>query len=75
MEPFTENEQRFVLAEIIKTSQIDVRSLVGFIKSQNVDADWRNMQIPHGQPSESRCGTARIADNFQAEPSTSASQL
>ncbi|KAG9253872.1 uncharacterized protein F5Z01DRAFT_132953 [Emericellopsis atlantica] len=49
MEPFTEKEQRFVLAEIIKTSQINVHSLVDFIKSQNVDADWRNMQIPHGR--------------------------
>ena len=53
MEPFTEKEQRFVLAEIIKTSQVNVHSLVDFIKSQNVDADWRNMQIPHGQPSAS----------------------
>jgi hypothetical protein len=40
--------QRFVLAEIIKSSTIDVDSLVAFIAVNRVSPDWMSMQLPRG---------------------------
>ena len=42
--------QRFVLAEMIKVSQIDVHALVELVRSYEVDPDWMSMQLPNGKP-------------------------
>lgn len=41
--------QRFVLAEIIKLSQLDVGVIVDFIKSHGIQPDWLHMQLPGGR--------------------------
>ncbi|KAK4165378.1 hypothetical protein QBC43DRAFT_208858, partial [Cladorrhinum sp. PSN259] len=41
--------QRFVLAEMIKASQMDVGVLVEFIESQKIQPDWLSMQLPGGR--------------------------
>ena len=43
--------QRFVLAEMIKASHMDVRTLVNFIKSHDIRPDWFAMQLPGGKTS------------------------
>lgn len=40
--------QRFVLAEMIKVSHIDVGTLVEFAKHHNLDPNWMQMQLPSG---------------------------
>jgi len=47
--PFTEVEKRFVLAEMIKASDLDVGLLVNFVKQHDVQADWMLMQLPSGR--------------------------
>lgn len=42
--------QRFVLAEMVKVSQMDVGVLVDFIKSHEVQPNWLLMQLPGGTP-------------------------
>ncbi|KAL2680916.1 hypothetical protein Neosp_008519 [[Neocosmospora] mangrovei] len=49
MEPFTEEEKRLLLAEIIKNSQLDVKILGRFIKSNRIDPNWMRMQLPAGR--------------------------
>ncbi|OHF00165.1 hypothetical protein CORC01_04573 [Colletotrichum orchidophilum] len=46
---FTEEEKRFILAESIKNSSLDVSLLVGFLKTHNVEPDWLKMQLPSGR--------------------------
>lgn len=40
--------QRFVLAEMLKVSQMDVGVLVDFLKNCGVQPDWLSMQLPGG---------------------------
>src|SRR4051794_25674265 len=40
--------QRFLLAEIIKTSQMDIDSLSNFIRANGVEPNWMQMQLPLG---------------------------
>ncbi|KAM3505852.1 hypothetical protein MY10362_002694 [Beauveria mimosiformis] len=47
--PFTNKEHRFVLAEMIKTSSVDVYQLEGFVKAHGIVPDWLNMQLPRGR--------------------------
>ncbi|KAI6380415.1 hypothetical protein MCOR25_001610 [Pyricularia grisea] len=50
MDPtFTEVDQRFVLGEIIKASDLDVGTLVDFICKHNVQPNWVRMQLPCGR--------------------------
>ncbi|KAK5989186.1 hypothetical protein PT974_10686 [Cladobotryum mycophilum] len=49
MATLTMDEQRFVLAEIIKSSSVDVHKLACFIKSNSVIPDWYDMQLPSGR--------------------------
>lgn len=50
MDPtFTEFDQRFVLGEIIKASDLDVGTLVDFICKHNVQPNWVRMQLPCGR--------------------------
>ncbi|KAJ9154760.1 hypothetical protein NKR23_g2433 [Pleurostoma richardsiae] len=46
---FTDDEKRFLLAEMIKVSHIDIRALVEFIESFNAQPDWFSMQLPGGR--------------------------
>ncbi|KAK0711482.1 hypothetical protein B0H67DRAFT_291491 [Lasiosphaeris hirsuta] len=46
---FTDAEKRFVLAEMIKASHMDVTVLVNFIKLHDVEPDWMSMQLPGGR--------------------------
>ncbi|KAK4099048.1 hypothetical protein N658DRAFT_203606 [Parathielavia hyrcaniae] len=49
MESFNDAEKRFVLAEMIKLSQVDVGDLVDFVKSHGIEPDWLRMQLPSGR--------------------------
>ncbi|KAK2064508.1 hypothetical protein LY76DRAFT_612143 [Colletotrichum caudatum] len=49
---FTEEEKRFILAEAIKTSNLDVSLLSGFLKIHRVEPDWLKMQLPSGRTME-----------------------
>ncbi|KAL2257950.1 hypothetical protein VTK26DRAFT_8928 [Humicola hyalothermophila] len=46
---FTDVEKRFILAEMVKVSQLDVGVLVDFIKSHGVQPNWLDMQLPGGR--------------------------
>ncbi|KEY67227.1 hypothetical protein S7711_06696 [Stachybotrys chartarum IBT 7711] len=50
MDPsFTHAEKRFVLAEMIKASCVDIDNLALFIRSNEIKPDWMNMQLPLGR--------------------------
>ncbi|KJZ72838.1 hypothetical protein HIM_07782 [Hirsutella minnesotensis 3608] len=63
--PFTIEEKRFILAELIKASSISVEVLVAFIREQNVLPNWMHMQIPHGR-NMSQC--MQIVDHLSIRP-------
>lgn len=45
----TDQTQRFVLAEMVKYSHIDVNTLVDFIKYHEVQPDWMSFHLPRGR--------------------------
>ncbi|CAI4211506.1 unnamed protein product [Parascedosporium putredinis] len=45
--PFTDEEKRFLLAEMIKVSKVDIHALVEFVKSNRVEQEWLKMQVPN----------------------------
>ncbi|KAF7897340.1 hypothetical protein EAF00_005568 [Botryotinia globosa] len=47
--PFTEQEQRFLLAEVIKTSSIPPEKLLAILNESNVSPNWLLMQVPQGR--------------------------
>ncbi|KAK0621508.1 hypothetical protein B0T17DRAFT_617946 [Bombardia bombarda] len=47
--PFTEDEKRMVLVEMIKASHVDLEWLVHFINYANIVPDWGCMQVPLGR--------------------------
>ncbi|TQW00457.1 hypothetical protein V2A60_001535 [Cordyceps javanica] len=47
--PFTNKEHRFVLAEMIKNSSVDIYQLEHFVKAHGIVPDWLNMQLPRGR--------------------------
>lgn len=47
--PLTPDEQRFILAEVIKASPVTVEALTVFIRANNIPADLMNMQLPRGR--------------------------
>ncbi|KAG5963512.1 hypothetical protein E4U58_003545 [Claviceps cyperi] len=50
MDPsFTREEKRFVLAEMVKTSNIRVETLWQFVKANQIIPVWINMQVPLGR--------------------------
>ncbi|KAH6671514.1 hypothetical protein F5X68DRAFT_42768 [Plectosphaerella plurivora] len=46
---FTDEEKRFILSEMIKQSKVDVETLVDFVESNGIEADWHAMQLPVGK--------------------------
>ncbi|RAL68683.1 hypothetical protein DID88_007391 [Monilinia fructigena] len=47
--PFTEQEQRFLLAEVIKTSSIPPEKLLVILNESNVNPNWMMIQVPQGR--------------------------
>ncbi len=41
--------QRFLLAEIIKTSKVSIDTLLGIIKKEHIEPDWNEIFIPPGK--------------------------
>ncbi|KAK3379804.1 hypothetical protein B0T24DRAFT_169725 [Lasiosphaeria ovina] len=62
---FTDIEKRFVLAEMIKASHMDVGILVDFIKLHGIQPDWMSMQLPGGR-NMNQC--LRAAENMFSTP-------
>lgn len=46
---FSDIEMRFILAEMIKASSIDVSLLVDFIQTHHLEQNWFHMQLPVGR--------------------------
>ncbi|KAH6605101.1 hypothetical protein Trco_006808 [Trichoderma cornu-damae] len=46
---FTQEEKRFVLAEMIKCSTVDIETLARFVKLNVLDPEWMTMQVPLGR--------------------------
>lgn len=46
--------QRFVLAEIVKVSTVEIDALMAFIRSKDISPDWMHMQLPRGTNASSR---------------------
>ncbi|KXJ94306.1 hypothetical protein Micbo1qcDRAFT_43142 [Microdochium bolleyi] len=46
---FSDDEKRFVLAEMIKVSSLDVPTLVEFIRAHQLEPRWLSMQLPGGR--------------------------
>ncbi|RSL46457.1 hypothetical protein CEP53_010318 [Fusarium sp. AF-6] len=65
MEPLTEEEKRLLLAEIIKNSQLDVKILGRFIKSNRIEPNWMRMQLPAGRP---MADCMRAVDGLDIKP-------
>ncbi|KAI5926406.1 hypothetical protein F4810DRAFT_536512 [Camillea tinctor] len=62
---FSDDEKRFVLAEMIKVSTIDIHTLVNFIKAHNVEPNWMLMQLPGGRNMNQCLGA--VDNMFQAK--------
>ncbi|KAK3322426.1 hypothetical protein B0H66DRAFT_203403 [Apodospora peruviana] len=63
---FTDEEKRFLLAEMIKYSHMDVNTLVEFIKLHEIQPEWMSFHLPRGR-NMNEC--YRAADlMFRAQP-------
>ncbi|RYP17338.1 hypothetical protein DL767_010036 [Monosporascus sp. MG133] len=62
---FSDDEKRFVLGEIIKVSNLDVATIVEFIRAHNVEPNWFLMQLPGGR-NMNQCFGA-VENMFQAK--------
>ncbi|UNI21377.1 hypothetical protein JDV02_007372 [Purpureocillium takamizusanense] len=47
--PLTADEKRFILAEAIKVSPVDVEALAAFVRANNIPADLMHMHLPQGR--------------------------
>ncbi|KAF7544277.1 hypothetical protein G7Z17_g10085 [Cylindrodendrum hubeiense] len=47
--PFTDEEKRFLLAEMIKANGLDVEAIRKFVKANVVEPNWMQMQLPLGR--------------------------
>ncbi|KFY15198.1 hypothetical protein V492_02171 [Pseudogymnoascus sp. VKM F-4246] len=47
--PFSEYEQRFLLTEILKTSNIPVDALLSVLREQHFDPNWEDVGLPAGR--------------------------
>ena len=62
--------QRFVLAEIIKLSQLDVGVLVDFIKSHGIQPNWMHMQLPGGRQHPRRLSSTSLPERKPPNPAS-----
>jgi hypothetical protein len=44
-----DTEKRFILAEMIKLSDVDVGVLIHLVKSHDIQPNWLHMQLPGGK--------------------------
>ncbi|KAK3375104.1 hypothetical protein B0H63DRAFT_267268 [Podospora didyma] len=65
---FTDFEKRFVLAEMIKASNMDVAVLVDFIKLHQIQPNWLAMQLPGGRNMNQCLYAAETMFNMQIPP-------
>ncbi|KAK1756023.1 hypothetical protein QBC47DRAFT_400927 [Echria macrotheca] len=65
---FTDVEKRFVLAEMIKASQMDVNVLVDFISKSGIQPDWMLMQLPGGRNMNQCVRAAEAMFNMSIQP-------
>ncbi|KAH8602333.1 hypothetical protein B0O99DRAFT_680464 [Bisporella sp. PMI_857] len=75
--PFSEAELRFVLAEIIKTSQVPLHNLLGLLSDSNAQPQWNHIFLPSGRNLQSCIDAferlrshhhANISPPFQSSP-------
>ncbi|PTB67840.1 hypothetical protein BBK36DRAFT_18265 [Trichoderma citrinoviride] len=62
---FSLEEKRFVLAEMIKCSTVDIERLARFVEVNVLDPKWITMQIPSGRNLE-QC--MQVADSLSSAP-------
>ncbi|KAL2017686.1 hypothetical protein VTK56DRAFT_1846 [Thermocarpiscus australiensis] len=65
---FTDAEKRFILAEMVKVSQMDVGVLVDFIKSHGIQPNWLLMQLPGGRNMSQCLHAAEVMFNTPMPP-------
>ncbi|OIW33888.1 hypothetical protein CONLIGDRAFT_640965 [Coniochaeta ligniaria NRRL 30616] len=65
---FTDAEKRFVLAEMIKVSHMDVGTLVDFVKYHGIAPDWMEMQLPGGRNIRQCLRATELMFNMQLQP-------
>lgn len=66
--PTNHRAQRFVLAEMIKVSQIDIGALVDFARHYDIQPDWLSMQLPNGKFSAPEMLLATTCENERDAP-------
>ncbi|KAL7788308.1 hypothetical protein V8C37DRAFT_404494 [Trichoderma ceciliae] len=62
-------ERRFVLAEMIKCSTVDIETLARFVESNVFDPKWMTMQIPSGRNLEQCMQVARLLSTAPSDRS------
>ncbi|KAM7223817.1 hypothetical protein V8F06_000833 [Rhypophila decipiens] len=67
---FSDEEKRFVLAEMVKYSHIDVNTLVDFIKYHEVQPDWMSFHLPRGRNMKQCIHAAEVMFNAHVPPPT-----
>ncbi|KAI4601882.1 hypothetical protein KJ359_010748 [Pestalotiopsis sp. 9143b] len=65
---WTDPELRFLLGEMIKASTIDVSILAEFIRAQNMEQNWMNMQLPIGRTMQQCMGAAERVLSIHQHP-------
>ncbi|KAL7930488.1 hypothetical protein V8C35DRAFT_159218 [Trichoderma chlorosporum] len=66
---FSMEEKRFVLAEMIKCSTVDIERLARFVESNVLDPKWMTMQIPTGRNLEQCMQVASLLSTAQGHRS------
>ncbi|KAK4249877.1 hypothetical protein C7999DRAFT_39006 [Corynascus novoguineensis] len=66
--PFSDAEKRFLLAEMIRLSPLNVGILVDFVRSHGIQPDWLNMQVPSGRTLSQCLQAAEIMLNTPMQP-------
>ncbi|KJR80783.1 uncharacterized protein SPSK_05337 [Sporothrix schenckii 1099-18] len=64
---FDDREKRFILAEMVKASHLDVSAVISFVKHFNISPDWHEMQIPHGR-TINQCRQAAASMGIETPP-------
>ncbi|KAL2270314.1 hypothetical protein VTJ83DRAFT_2498 [Remersonia thermophila] len=65
---FSDSERRFILAEMIKLSKLDVSILVEFVKEHRIQPDWMHMQLPVGRNMEQCVHAAEAMLDMPIQP-------
>ncbi|PFH55904.1 hypothetical protein XA68_17429 [Ophiocordyceps unilateralis] len=71
--PFTAEEKRFMLGEMIKSSAVDIDNLIYFVHASSISPNWMHMQLPHGR-NMSQCMQVAKQMSFHWVPLSTSSQ-